>query len=640
MDASTMTINGQKPNNQEPQAQSRKWWKDKTETIHESAIGVWKILWENDSARRTSNQIGKRLYANINIVGASGTASSKVQSQQKTVNDRLTYNLVQSVIDTLQSKMAKNRPKAMFLTSQGDWDMQNKAEMLEKYVDGIFYANKAHQMGKSVMRDSLFSDAGCVKVFKCNDQIKYERVDADEITVDQVESQFAKPRQLFQVKNVDRDVLKDLYPSKKAIIDLCNKAVVDSTGSNPNIADLVTVLEAWHLPSGPEAKDGKHLICINSGTLFIEPYAKDYFPFAFLQWSPRVNSFWGQSLAEQLQNLQLEINKVLWVIQRSMHMAGSFKVLCENGSNIVTEHLTNDVGAIIFYNETPPQYITPPPLQQEWFTHLQNCKQLGFEQAGISQLSATSVKPAGLNSGKALRTMNDIESERFLSYGKDYEQFYLDLTKITIEEAKDLYEELRKSGKKHKLDATFVGKKFIETIPWEDVSPEDDEFVLKAYPVSSLPNDPVGRLQTIEEYREAGYLQPRTARKLLDFPDLDQEEDLANAEEDYLNMILEKICNKGEMTPIDNFDDPVLARELALQYMAKAKLHNLKPIRIEMLSRFISQIDALLAKADPANSGQQDPSAPAQSPNGMPPQGPTTANTTSPIVQNVNGGQQ
>lgn len=112
----------------------------------------------------------------------------------------------------------------------------------------------------------------------------------------------------------------------------------------------------------------------------------------------------------------------------------------------------------------------------------------------------------------------------------------------------------------------------------------------------------------------------------MDFPDIDQVESLANAEEDYLNKILENICDKGEYTPPDQFDDPALALELSLQYIAKGKLHNLDPERMEMLHKFNDQINLLLQKADPAN-GQPMP----MDPTGMPQANPTATPTNNMI---------
>ena len=52
-------------------------------------------------------------------------------------------------------------------------------------------------------------------------------------------------------------------------------------------------------------------------------------------------------------------------------------------------------------------------ISQDLFMHLDRLYNRSFEIAGISQLSAQSSKPSGLDSGRALREFSDIESERF-----------------------------------------------------------------------------------------------------------------------------------------------------------------------------------------------------------------------------------
>jgi hypothetical protein len=421
------------------------------------------------------------------------------------------------------------------------------------------------------------------------------------------------------VKNVDKAILKDLYPEKARLIEQAKTATGDKIGTNQNVADQVTVVESWRLPSGPEATDGLHSINIEEGNLFEEAWERDHFPFAQFSWSKRLYGFFGQGLAEQIQNIQLEINKILWVIQRSFHLAGSFKVLLANGSKVVKEHLNNDIGAIVTYTGTEPKYVVPPIVPMEIYQHLQTLKASAFEQAGISQLSAASVKPAGLNSGKALREYNDIESDRFQTVGQAYEKFFLDLAKLSIEEARDIYQ------KEKKFSVTVPGKKFIESIDWKDVNLEDDEYFMKAFPVSSLPNDPAGRLQTVQEYVQAGFISPRVGRRLLDFPDIEQIENLQNAEEDFLHEIFEKMVDEGIYTKPEPFDDLALAREMALEYYAQGKLGGLEEDRLELLRTFLRDLGDLQAKATPPPT----PGAPGA------PQAQPSPTPTSNLIPNV-----
>jgi hypothetical protein len=576
-------------NTQNPHA--ARWWKAPKTERAQAVCATVKAIAEFDSRRQTQYQTSARLYGNANLVGINGVSFAKVQATQNAKTDRLTYNVCQSVVDTITSKISKNKPRPMFLTSGGDYKAQRKAKKLDKFVEGIFYENSISALAPIIFRDGCVSGDGFVHVFAKDGRVKYERVLASELYIDWVDGFYGQPRQMHRVKNIERSVLVDMFPGKKSLIESANCASANLVGVPQNVADQVSVVESWHLKSGIDATDGLHTINIAEGNLFDEQWDKEYFPFANFKWSPRMYGPWGQGLVEQVQNIQLEINKILWVIQRSFHLAGSFKILIENGSKIVKEHINNDLGCIVSYSGVEPKYVVPQIVAGEMYQHLQTLKSSAYEQAGISQLSANSQKPAGLNSGKALREYNDIESDRFMTVGRAYEDFHMQLTRITIDTAKDIFENDKK------LEVKVPGSKFLQTIEWKDVDLDEDEYVMKIFPVSSLPNEPAGRLQTIQEYIQAGFINPRTGRKLLDFPDLEQVEELANSAEDYLNEILEKIIDDGEFTPPEPYDDLGLARELALQYYAKGKTNGLEEEKLDLLRDFMDQIDVLEQKA-------------------------------------------
>jgi hypothetical protein len=594
------------------QASDKAWWAcDKSER-HQAVAKIVKALSQYDSKRETQYQISTRLYGNTNIMGLNGLSYAKITSVQNALKDRITYNVVQSAIDTVTAKIAKNKPRPLFLTNGGDYKVQRKAKKLNKFIDGLFYENSAYDLGTLVFRDAAVFGDGFIHVFEHYGRVAFERVLPSEMYVDWVESFYGKPRQLHRVKNVDRQVLMQLFPEKREAIMACSGASADLVGTYQNVADQITVVESWHLPSGPDATDGLHTINITTTNLFEEEYTKDFFPFAKMPWCPRMYGWWGQGAAEQLQNIQLEINKILWIIQRSMHLSGTFKVLIENGSSIVTEKLNNDIGSIIHYNGTKPEYVVPPIVPAEFYSQFERLKQLAYEQVGVSQLSAASQKPAGLNSGKALREYNDIESDRFNTIGKAYEKLFLDLARIAIDKAKEIY--AREGG----YEVRVPGKKFIESIDWKQIDLDEDDYVMQMFPVSSLPNTPEGRLQTVQEYMQAGIISPRSGRRLLDFPDLDQIEDLANSQEDYLHEILEKIVDDGIFTPPDPFDDLKLAQELSLEYYTRAKLQGVEEEKLELLRRFNDQVLVLIQKAmpppPPMGMGGEPMAAPAAPP--------------------------
>lgn len=597
-------------------ANNKKWWEAKKSDRAACITANVKTMQEGDSPRQTQYQIDTRLYANINMLGLNGLSFTKVSSIASSIKDRVTYNVCQSVIDTIVAKMAKNRPKPLFLTSGGDYKLVRKAKKLTKFCDGIFYENNAYKMGPDILRDGEIYGDGILHVFEQHGRVKWERVIATELLTDTIEGMYGDPRQMHRVKALDRGLVLNAFPNKKRSIEVANSTSGDLTGMYVNVADLITVTESWRLPSGPDAKDGLHCITIENDTLFEEPWNKSYFPFVFMKSSKRPFGFWGQGAVERLQSIQLEINKILWVIQRSMHLHGTYRVWIKTGSKLPKEHINNDIGSVLVSDEMP-QYLSSSFIPQEYFNHLQTLKNQAYEQEGVSQLSATSKKPAGLDSGKALREYNDIESDRFTILGQHYEDFYMEAAKLSIAVAKEIFEE------KGEYRVQAPGKKFTETVDWADIDLEEDEYIMKCFPVSSLPDDPAGRLQTIQEYMQAGILSLRQGRRLLDFPDLEAEESLDTAREEYLHTILEKIVDDGEYTVPEPEDDLQLANELVLEYYALGKNQGLEEDRMELLRRFRDQVGVLIMKATP-------PPPPAAAP-GNPPQ----AVPSSPPVSNM-----
>jgi hypothetical protein len=621
---------GKAPQGEELQSVARKWWlcEDPEDLVSAVTATVYHLQ-QRQVSRLTQHVISTRLYGNMAMPGLAGWGYSRVGSNASVLRERISYNVVQSAIDTITAKIAKNKPRPLFLTTGGDYRLQRMAKKLNQFIDGVFYENNAYALGVEAFRDGAVFGDGLIHVYTKGNRIQYERTLSSELWVDELEGFYGEPRTMHRAKNVDRQVLLELFPDKELQTKIlnCEKARAEDSGTWQSISDLVTVRESWHLPSGPKAKDGVRTLTIGNALLVREEWKHDFFPFARFRWCPRLFGYWSQGLAEQLQNIQFEINKLLQLIQRSFHLGGTFKVFLENTSKIVKEHINNDVGAIITYAGTKPDYVTPPLVQQEIFGHLITLKAAAFEQAGISMLSATSQKPAGLNSGRALREYQDIESDRFMTIGQQYEETFLTLARMTVELAKEI---------RGKYEVQAPGRKFLRTINWKDIDLEEDQYVMQVYPVSKLPNDPAGRLETIQEYMQAGLLTPRAGKRLLDFPDLDAVENLQNAAEDYLEMIFEKIVDDGEYTPPEPFDDLQLAKEMALEHYSWGRSQGLEEERLEMLRRFLEQISGYEQAAQQQQMVQQMQAAQAQQAQAQPTAAPVPP-PQNPMIPNAPG---
>lgn len=596
-----------------------RWWLQDDATLPSAVLSHVSAIVKSDKGRIDAYNTYARLYGTRTPTFWNGYQISSTGKPTAPLRDRLTYNIIQSCVDTLTSRITQHKPRPMFLTEAGDSKLQRKAKKLDAFCYGLFYQNNLYKLAPKIFRDSCVFGEGIIHAYAENGVVKFERVFPYELLVDYLESHYGEEstKSLFRIKNIDRTELAEAFPNRaEQIMQMPNTSTFLSA-SNRSVGDTVTVVEAWRLPTG--TKPGRHAIVTDSVNLVSEDYTDDFFPFAIHRFNPALYGYYSQGMAEQLVPTQIEINRSLISVQRSLYLGGTHKIFVKAGSKIIKSHFDNMIGTILEYaGDTAPQYIVPQLVQPEIYSHIENMKQSGYQLVGVSQMSAGSMKPQGLDSGRAIRAYDDVQVERFQTTSQGYEYLFVDLAKISIAAARNAY------AQDPKLSAKVPGKRFIQTINWKDVDLADDEYQLQIYPVSKLPKDPEGRLQTIQEMAQAGFIDAQTARRLLDYPDLEAEENLANASIDYLHKALDGIVEDGVFTPPSSDDDLVAARKLALEYLETGKLNDLEEEKLELLRRFIAQIDAMTAKAAQGMAAQT--AAPA---NAMPA-------PTSDLIPNIN----
>lgn len=604
--------------------------------------------------------IAARLYGNASLLGISGIVGNNATLAPMGLKERLTDNVLQSIVDTSTARIGENKPRPYFLTDGGTYKLQRKAKKLNKFTQGIFYETKAYRMGSSAQRDAEVFGDGLIFVSKRHGRVTHERVVSAEVWVDEAEAVYGKPRQMHWVRAVDREELcewarqgQDGAERTRTLeaIYTANRAPLAMDGAPSIQADMVTVRESWHLRSGPDAKDGKHCISIEGN--LIDPLTEwphDFFPFARWQWCPRPLGFWSQGLCEQLQNKQIEVNKLLWFMQRSMQMAGTYKVLLENGSKIVSEHMNNEIGAIVKYTGTKPDWFVPQVVPPEFYQQYERIVESMYQRAGVPLQVATGQKPAGLDSGEAQRVYRDTTNEAMKTKEGLNEDAFMDLARIDIAIAREIAQE---EGGSYEVRAP-TGR-ILETVKLTAADLDPSDWEMQCFPTSSLPKDPAGRLATIQEYVQAGFIAPRQARKLMDFPDLEANESLANASEDLIACVLDDICDEGEYAPPEPTDDLGMAKEMVIEYINRGRVQELEEDRMDLLRTYSVQVDALMQAGTPPPAGPPglppgapmppppDPMAgmmPPMGPGGPgpgmgPPQAPPMPMPPSPMVPNV-----
>lgn len=597
------------------------WWQESNaDRAAALMLTTAAYLKESQAYRYRQAAIYARLYGNQSLYSFAGNNISKMDQTYGLPQERPTFNLIQSVTDTLVSRISQSRPQPVFLTDAGDYKQRNLAKRLNNFIQGEFYQTKAYELGAICLRDALVEGTGVIHVFESPDhKVGLERVLLTELLIDPNEAMYGDPRQLYRIKLVDRDVLYANFPKAKDKIEIAAKAYPDnSADSSKSVSDLVMVVEGWHLRSGKLIKDGRHTLAISSGFLIDEEYEKDRFPFSFLHYSPRLLGFWAQGVAEQLMGTQMELNSILYTISRAIKLVGVPRVFQEDGSKVVAAHHNNEVGVIVKYRGVKPSYEVAPCNATELYAERDKLIQYGYQQSGVSALQASSQKPQGLDSGEAIRTYDDISTDRFAALSRRYDNLFIDLTYQIVDLAKDIAEE------QGEYSTVYPNKNGTKEIDLPKAGMLEDTFLVQCFTQSSLPKDPAGRLAKVTEMAQAGMITLQEARRLLDYPDLEQVEKLANAAEERILSVLDDIVENGKYIPPDPFMDLDLATTLTTQYINLYASAKLEESKMQKLRDFFSQVQAIKQAAMPPSptQGQPQPQAAPQ----PPPQSPLIPN--------------
>jgi hypothetical protein len=596
--------------------QSYQWWKaEKDNEICEQLISTANYLQKTQQYRIKGASVFSRIYSGKGLMNFALNSKILDTSNQLPVK-RPTMNVTQSCVDTIVSRLTQTKPKPTFLTDSGDYKERKLAKELNQFILGEFYRTKAYELGEKALRDACVFGDGLIKVFEKDDRVCLQRTLETELFADKNDSWYGDPRQLIELKLSDRDMVAAMFPDAKIDIEKSTKAYIDGSGeSQETIADQIIVVEGWHLPSCDGADDGRHVIVCSAGVILDEEWEKDYFPFVKLPYNPHTVGWFSQGLVEVLMGTQLGIDNLLRQISESINIMGVPMVFIDELSKILETSLNNRTGNIVKFRGTPPIFQNPQSNAPELYEHLMRLIQFAYQISGVSQLSASGMKPQGLNSGEAQRVFMEQQDSRFGSLESRYENMYVDLTYLVIDKAKDIAE---RTGK---YLTVYPGKDGTREVELPKSGMIQDYFVVQCYDESSLPHDPAGRYARLSEMLASQEITLQEFRRLSGFPDLEQSDKLANALEERILQILDKIVEDSDFTPPETFmlDPDDLATKLCVQYINLYGAAKLEEKKMQLLRDWFTQVQTLKQQAMAPPPQAAPPGQPGTNPNAAPP---------------------
>lgn len=404
-------------------------------------------------------------------------------------------NIIASCIETLCSKIASQKVRPFFNTVNGTFKEMQIAKQAQIFFDMLYEENNVNEIITDAFRNACVFDKGIVKISD------------DGITNRLPWNVFFDPREVTY--NQITHVAEKLPKTPGRILELKYGIKADRNLD-------YTVYEYYDIMEHIKAVYVQEL-----NKVVTHEYKPNIIPYLEIHYTNPIKGDTSQSVVDQLYGIQTQIDELLAVMKDSIAVNPGMTLLVPRSSNIKTNMLSNRTGQIIQYDPIPGQttspvtYATNDIISPQFVELLDKLKNDAYEIVGISQLSATSQKPSGLNSGVALNTMEDIESSRFETQLNSVVRLYVDVAKACLDifppEIDILPDDLNRAN-----------------IKWKDIVEARNNMKIQFSAAESLSKDPSEKLKQLVALSQAGVIPQSHIATLMELPDLQSGYNLSN----------------------------------------------------------------------------------------------------------------
>lgn len=420
-------------------------------------------------------------------------------------------NIIASCIETLCSKIASQKVRPFFNTVNGTFKEMQIAKQAQIFFDMLYDEKNVTRVVVNAFRDACIFDKGIVRI-------------AEDITNVLPWNVYVDPREVSYGK-ITR-VAERLPKTPGRLLELKYGIKADRNLD-------YTVYEYYDTMEHTKA-----VYVVELNKVVTHTYEPDVIPYNFIHYSDPVKGNTSQSVVDQLYGIQMQIDELLAVMKDSISMNPGMTLLVPRSSNIKTNMLSNRTGQIIQYDPIPGQttspvtYATNDIISPQFVELLDKLKNDAYEIIGISQLSATSQKPEGLNSGIALSTMEDIESDRFETQLNNVIRLYVDIAKSFMDifppDANVLPNDINRAN-----------------ITWADIIEARNNMKIQFSAAQSLSKDPSEKLKQLTALAQAGLIPQSHIATLMELPDLQSGYNLANNAFNAVYTFIDLVLKRG-----------------------------------------------------------------------------------------------
>lgn len=472
----------------------------------------------------------------------------------------LTFNVTKSCVDYLHNKVGKNRINPRVIAVGATYEQQQKCSKADRFLKGINYKLKLKDKTRKALLHSIVFGTGFIKCYiDDKDRLQVECVAPDEVYVDTLDGQDGNPNAIYQVKNVSKEYLKLQYPEYEETIDNSVSHLIElglDTTDDETVLENVLVVEAWHKTI--DDKPGKHIICLSNGVLFEEEWDRDYLPFVSLTFTDPLSGYYSNGLVEELADLQNELTTMMDRIQEAHQLQTAPKIFVNKNAKIAASDINNEISTI-YEVDLPPgvpvnsvlYHISPQAIGGDSYQYVENIYNKMFATSGINAMHAASRKEPGIESGIAIREMNDLQTERFALLSQKWADLHREVYDLQVKLIHD-------EGSNETIKVFVDDGNSLEKITFSELDLNIDDISIEIYPASELPSKPEAKLQYIMELAANQLIDPQDIPSLLDLPDIRAYNQINDAPKKAVNNYISQVMRLGEddiLPAIEDFMD-------------------------------------------------------------------------------------
>jgi len=431
-------------------------------------------------------------------------------------------NILRSCIDTMLSKLSQTKVRPFFNPVNGTYKTTKVCRNAQIFFDGYYDAQDVYKKLIQSMADALTFDMGVI--WADDETATVQRVPPWQFYFDAGE--------MSEGKLTRCAIIKRQYPllALRDYKDLPQE-YIDAMQSTPNA--YVKLVRYYDLLGKKEY--------IFAGGKKIRERAIEFEipPFVWIYYKDPIKGAFSDSMLDSVYPIQRMVDELTYKISKAAQVSPANTVFIPRGSDIKTSIFASSrIGDVFEYNiagssgASPVMVATPPAIDPQYIQLLELFEQKMYNLTGVSQLSAQSKKPSGLNSGVALQTLEDVESERHNVVLTNYIRMARDLAERII----DVYPE--------KADV-LPRRQNRSAIKWGDIKKEREAFSMQFSASSSLSKDPKVKMEQIEKLLSMQVIDPSIASTLLEMPDLEGAYSIVTAAYNANEKIIERVIEDG-----------------------------------------------------------------------------------------------